>query len=267
MSAVIIDGSIVHYESLGRGKPVVFIHGWLGSWRYWMPTMGELSDLYRTYALDLWGFGDTDKSRPRYTLSNYTEQLGAFLDELGIRRAPLIGHALGAAVALRMATAFPDRVERLAVISLPLAAQEVNAKALATGKGAFGGPFSKQSAEYGPVLSEIDKADRQAVEVSVASLDDLDLRAELGTLQMPTLLVYGGKDSFVNPPNEELWPGEQPLPATLRAMFMSQARHFPMLEDANRFNRLLRDFLTLDLSVPENLQTLEFKEEWRRRMR
>ena len=63
MSAIVIDGGLVHYEAFGRGKPVLFLHGWLGSWRYWMRTMEEAADKYRTYALDLWGFGDTDKSK------------------------------------------------------------------------------------------------------------------------------------------------------------------------------------------------------------
>jgi len=55
MSAVVLDGGIVHYEAFGRGKPILFLHGWLGSWRYWMPTMEAVSDKNRTYALDLWG--------------------------------------------------------------------------------------------------------------------------------------------------------------------------------------------------------------------
>ena len=61
MSAITIENDLVHYEVLGRGRPVIFIHGWLGSWRYWVPTMQQLSVKYRTYALDLWGFGDSGK--------------------------------------------------------------------------------------------------------------------------------------------------------------------------------------------------------------
>ena len=43
MSALIIDEEVVHYEVLGRGRPLIFVHGWLGSWRYWIPTMQALS--------------------------------------------------------------------------------------------------------------------------------------------------------------------------------------------------------------------------------
>ncbi len=51
MSAIVLQGEIAHYEFLGRGKPVIFLHTWLGSWRYWISTMQSLSMAYRTYAL------------------------------------------------------------------------------------------------------------------------------------------------------------------------------------------------------------------------
>ena len=59
MSAIMIEGSIVHYEALGRGRPIVFLHGWVGSWRYWIAAMQVASTSFRAYALDLFGFGDT----------------------------------------------------------------------------------------------------------------------------------------------------------------------------------------------------------------
>jgi pimeloyl-ACP methyl ester carboxylesterase len=62
MSAIFIDGQLAHYEVIGRGKPVLFLHGWVGSWRYWVPTMQTISSTNRTYALDLWGFGDSAKN-------------------------------------------------------------------------------------------------------------------------------------------------------------------------------------------------------------
>ena len=68
MSAVILESSLAHYEALGRGKPLLFLHGWLGSWRYWVPTMVALSSSYRTYALDFWGFGDSDNILARYSI-------------------------------------------------------------------------------------------------------------------------------------------------------------------------------------------------------
>jgi pimeloyl-ACP methyl ester carboxylesterase len=271
MSAVVIDGGIVHYESLGRGRPLVFVHGWLGSWRYWMATMGELSDTYRTYALDLWGFGDSDKSQPRYTLAHYVTLLRSFLDELGIQRTPIVGHSLGAAVALRLALTDAERIDRMALISLPFSEQDVNGKALASGKSTLGAGLFGAPVEYGPVLSELDKTDRQAIDMSVSSMSGVDVGSHLDSLRTPSLIVCGSKDPIVTPPRDEFFATPAQLlpdgsPSAVRAILMAGLRHFPMLEEASQFNRLLRDFLALDVSVPATLHALELKEEWRRRM-
>jgi pimeloyl-ACP methyl ester carboxylesterase len=100
MSAIILDNEIVHYEVLGRGRPVFFLHGWVGSWRYWIPSMQVLSSGYRAYAIDFWGFGGTAKEPSRYLLNNQRDLLNYFMFELGIEKIALIGHGLGAVIAL-----------------------------------------------------------------------------------------------------------------------------------------------------------------------
>lgn len=120
MSAITIENDLVHYEVLGRGRPVIFVHGWLGSWRYWVPTMQQLSVKYRTYALDLWGFGDSGKEANRYGFKDQVQLLTEFMDKLGITKAALVGHSLGAAVCLRFAAQHPDRAPRVALINPPL---------------------------------------------------------------------------------------------------------------------------------------------------
>jgi len=272
MSAVIIHGGIVHYEYLGRGRPIIFVHGWLGSWRYWMSTMGDLADAYRAYALDLWGFGDSDKLQSRYSLPDYVQLIMAFIDEMGITRIPLfVGHALGALLALEVAAQRPEMIERLTLVSLPLDRQHIEAKSLFNGKNILsGGLLKKPAEEYEPVIREVDKTDRQAIELSLASLNGIDVASKLSAVQAPTLIVYGARDPVVASPQGS----DSPVPDSVsqqtrvvRAMVMPQARHFPMLEESNTFNRLLRDFLMLDVSDPEKIHSLQFKEEWRRRMR
>jgi pimeloyl-ACP methyl ester carboxylesterase len=120
MSAVTIDNDLVHYEVLGRGRPVILLHGWLTSWRYWIPSMQQLSMKYRTYALDLWGYGDSGKDPNKLTLDAHVELLGTFMDKLGITKAAFVGHSLGAAVIVRFALKYPDRVARMMVISAPV---------------------------------------------------------------------------------------------------------------------------------------------------
>src|SRR5260370_13220511 len=120
MSAITIENDLVHYEVLGRGRPVIFVHGWLGSWRYWVPTMQQLSVKYRTYALDLWGFGDSGKDTSHYAFKDQVQLLHDFMEKLGITKAALVGHSFGAAVCLRFASQYPDRAPRVALISPPI---------------------------------------------------------------------------------------------------------------------------------------------------
>ncbi|MBN2469142.1 MAG: alpha/beta fold hydrolase [Anaerolineae bacterium] len=120
MSALTIENDLVHYEVLGRGRPVILLHGWLNSWRYWVPSMQQLSMKYRVYALDLWGYGDSSKDPAKLSLEAQVQLLTDFMDKLGISKAALIGHSLGGAVIARYALRHPERVARLMVISPPV---------------------------------------------------------------------------------------------------------------------------------------------------
>ncbi len=120
MSAITLGEDLVHYEKLGRGRPVILIHGWLGSWRYWIPLMQQLHLKYSVYTLDLPGFGDSTKNRNRYTLTRMVDTLYEFMDKLSIPKAAFLGHGLGAMVLVEFALHNPDKVARMLLSSLPL---------------------------------------------------------------------------------------------------------------------------------------------------
>jgi len=120
MSAITIDGDLVHYEKLGRGRPIVLLHGWLGSWRYWIPLMQQLHLKYSVYTLDLMGFGDSAKNPQRYSLARQAELLTLFLEQLGIPKTAIIGHGLGGMVAVEFALKNPEKAARLLLSSMPL---------------------------------------------------------------------------------------------------------------------------------------------------
>jgi pimeloyl-ACP methyl ester carboxylesterase len=263
VSAIILDEGLVHYEVLGRGRPLVFLHGWLGSWRYWMPTMDNLSDRFRTYAFDMWGFGDSDRNPQRYSLASYVAQLDLFMEELGVMNASLVGHSMGAAVALLFAARYPQRVDRIMAVSAPLAAAAVSKRLLTGGGGSLLDRMLGRRAvsDYPEVELEATKTDLNAVAATAQSLDTLNLRGTLSELRnIPTLLVFGNKDPFVTPlTNDDL----RDRDGYVRPIGLNDSGHFPMLDEASKFQRLLRDFLTARL---EDLNALALKEEWRRRM-
>jgi len=134
MSALIVDGDVVHYEVLGRGRPLIFVHGWLGSWRYWVPTLQAVSSSYRAYALDLWGFGDSARRRADYGLDGQVELLRTFMDRLlrtfmdrlAIVKAAFVGHGLGAAVVALLCRLYPALADRALLVGLPIDATDLN---------------------------------------------------------------------------------------------------------------------------------------------
>jgi pimeloyl-ACP methyl ester carboxylesterase len=260
MSAIIVENGLVHYEAIGRGKPVLFLHGWLGSWRYWMPTMEAVSDRYRTYALDLWGFGDSDKTQQRYEVESYVSLIGEFMDGLGLVQVPIVGHTLGAVAAVLFAVRLPDRVDKLMAVSLPLNSSAVSRKISSGGDGLLDRTLGRKQAQqaYPEVALEADKTDPDAVTISIQSLSKLDLRSELEKITCPLLIVHGDRDSLIASPAMDAVQGTD---ETVRQIGLKDSMHFPMLDEATKFQRLLRDFLEGDLV------SLELKEEWKRRAR
>jgi len=260
MSAIVIDGKLVHYETIGRGQSVIFLHGWLGSWRYWVQTMEELAAGRRGYALDFWGFGDSDRARERYQLDDLVKQVEEFLEDLGIWRVSLIGHALGAAAAICFANLFPQRVERVMAVSLPLSRGMINRKAMEGGSGGVLGLFGYRWQEYQELAGELKKTDPPVISATIDSLLSSDIPQTLSMLDMPVLLVYGRKDPIIRPLADGLL---NPARYNTRLITFETARHFPMLEEQSKFSRLIKDFF----DAGDDLRSLELKEEWRRRTR
>ncbi len=261
MSAVVISGGLIHYEAFGRGKPVVFIHGWLGSWRYWMRTMEALASDYRTYALDLWGFGDSDKSKDRYSVADYTALLYDFMDQLGIVDASLVGHSLGAIVALHFAAQQPALTSRLAVVSLPVTREAISSRLLDfASSSVLTKMFWRRQITHKVVQQEAEKAAENVVALSVQSALEIDTQTLAKQVNQPTLIIYGEKDGVVDPEPTRTLNGQRP---GMRPIGLAESKHFPMLEEANKFNRLLKDFL----EAGDDLTGLTLKKEWKRRTR
>ena len=120
MSAITIGGDLIHYEVLGRGRPVLLVHGWIGSWRYWVPAMQQLQLKYRVYALDMYGFGDTGKNPQKYALDHQVQLLFDFMNSMAIPKAAFIGHGLGALAVSEFARLYADKAPRIMLVETPL---------------------------------------------------------------------------------------------------------------------------------------------------
>jgi len=264
MSITTFGSSIVHYEALGRGSPVIFLHGWLGSWRYWWRSMQALSTSHRTLAFDMWGFGDSSKRSEMYDLGELVEMLKQLIDRLGVvPPVTLVGHALGAAVALKYTAEYPSNVSGLVAVSLPIRGHMLDVRLQSLEPQAFLERISPKGTDLPEVAAEMRKVDPVAVKVLVSEALVTDLVPDLDWVTCKIMLIFGEHDVVVRPPNGEydnlFRTSAQRLKVTLPG-----SSHFPMLEEAAVFNRLLLEFIhTRD----QDLANISPKELWQRRTR
>ena len=274
MSAILLESSIVHYEVLGRGRPVIFLHGWVGSWRYWIASMQVASTSYRAYALDLWGFGDSAHNVLKYSLDDQASLLDRFLIEMGIGKIALVGHGLGALVGMTFANRFPQNVDRMMAVNCPLHIDAISTRM----RTATPSPveltdwLSTRTLEATTALADSSKVDGKAIADSLAGLQTnhpynqfrniqkRELNSNPDPSTIPCLLVYGEKDPAIFAPDESF-----PLSSMTHQILLEGSGHFPMIDETVKFNRLLTDFLALEPGA--NPSELQMKDEWRRRVR
>jgi len=262
MSAIILDGSMVHYEALGRGRPIVFLHGWVGSWRYWINAMQVASTSFRAYAVDLFGFGDTTRDPLRYSLDRQADLINRFLEEMGIGKVALVGHDLGALVAFSYIKQYPKSVDRMMAINCPLEYDSINARMRTSTIPELVEWLSARTPEATSALADASKADPQAVSASMAGLQANNIFAGVRDLGVPCLFVYGPNDPAVTMPSPER---ADSFPNHMHQISLEGAGHFPMIDNPSQFNRLMTDFLALDSGASP--RELQMKEEWKRRVR
>ncbi len=260
MSSIVIDQGVVHYEAYGRGKPVILLHGWLGSWGYWLKTMESLKNEYRCYALDFWGFGDSGKRRTSYQVDDFVSLVDQFMDRLGIEAAPVVGHSMGGTVAMCLALAKPQRVQRVIAVGSPVVGDSLNIflrlagrpwianivwhlpVALQLGIKAFSPYVVKNWNEwYQMITRDLSRTTLEAFFSSINSLHKTDLRARLPAMTTPLMGIYGAGDNVVAPNQANLIANNAPIS---KVTMMLGSGHFPMLDEPQAFNRNLAEFLS-----------------------
>ena len=266
MSLLVTDQGEVHFETHGRGRPVILLHGWLESWDHWLGLMQALADGYKTYALDFWGFGESGKHVSAFTVPDYVGMVDQFMERLGIETAAVVGHSMGGTVSLSLALDRPGRVESIIVVGSPIAGDGLALiprlaarRSLAGMAWATPGSILLLARLVSPLLAQdrdawyhmferdLGWATSDSFHRSVASLRATDLRPGLGTIRVPTLGVYGQRDRIVSPRQGDLLKRHL---STADVRFFDRSGHFPMLDEPGRFYETVRTFLTR--SVPES---------------
>src|SRR3954471_569639 len=112
-----LHGHRVIYRIAGSGPPVVLIHGMVNSSRHWEDVALRLADRYTVVAPDLIGHGDSATPRGDYSLGAHAASIRDLLAVIGIDHATIVGHSLGGGVAMQFFYQFPQRTERLVLVS------------------------------------------------------------------------------------------------------------------------------------------------------
>lgn len=256
---------------LSEKKPVlVFVHGWAGSGRYWESTAKALTDWFDCVLYDMRGFGRSrlpkEPAGLDYELETYAEDLAGLLDALGLERAYLNAHSMGASVATLFLNRYPERVEKAILTCSGIFEYEEKAfKAFHK----FGGYVVKFRPKWLPLIPLADRMFmarflKRAIAASArqAFLEDFliaDYEAALGTiftsvsekaatvmpqefaqLQVPTLLVAGEYDKIIP---AEMGRRAAALSEKVEYVMIPNTAHFPMLEDAETYLQKVREFL------------------------
>ncbi len=261
VSSITTDQGIVHYEVFGRGRPVILLHGWLGSWGLWQETMTQIGRHYRTYALDFWGFGESGKKRPSYAVQDFVSLVDQFMEQLGIAQAPLVGHSMGGTVSLLVSMKYPQRVSKVVVIGSPITGASLNFLLKLFGQRMIAyvvhtnlwalrlgfrilAPLYSRDKHWADMMDrDISQTTMQSFLMSIASLRQTDLRPNLGQIHVPIMGMYGDKDIVVHP--EQWQPLMEGVPNSRIERFHT-AGHFIMLDEPGKFVETLLEFLASD---------------------
>jgi len=281
-----LHGNRVRYLTAGSGPAVVLVHGITSSADTWRPAMEALAGEHTVIAPDLLGHGASAKPRGDYSLGAYASGIRDLLAALGHDRVTVIGHSLGGGVAMQFAYQFPERTERLALVSSGGLGREVNLLLRAAalpgaelllpllapswlGRAVGGASWA------GARLGLRARRDLEEMVRGFVSLSDAPTRAAfLHTLRavidpggqrvsgrdrlylaasLPTLLVWGERDPII--PVAHGRAAHAAMPGSRLEVFDASG-HFPHMDDTTRFVAVLDDFLATTESATLDPETL-----------
>ena len=280
---IALHGHRVNFSIAGQGPPVVLIHGVAGRAAQWDRVAQLLAASHTVIAPDLLGHGESAKPRGDYSLGAHASGIRDLLVGLNFERASIVGHSLGGGIALQFAYQFPERCERLVLVSsgglggdvhlllraatlpgsefvLPLLAHRRLVEVVSLIPRALG----RIGLQTGPDLTEMVRgyeslstaeARNAFIHTLRSVIDPTGQRINASdrlylAAKMPSLIVWGPRDRII--PVEHAQPTHEGMPGSRLELF-DGAGHFPHLDDPARFARTVEAFF--DETEPARLDT------------
>jgi pimeloyl-ACP methyl ester carboxylesterase len=262
MPVIRCNGADLYYEDYGDGRPIVFLHGATGGLRYFEPQLVELSTEFRTIAVDFRGHGRSAKSELGHTLPQYARDVRTLLETVALEEVVLVGWSMGAMVTWEYVGQFgTDRLHGLVDIDMepsPLKREgyEYGSHDVTELRDALGAiqtdPLGLLQRQAEALLAAppsrdlrtliLDEGSRIPPPIQSAMLLELvrDYREVLPTIDVPTLVCAGADEQWRTVASVE-YVAEQ-VPNTRFELF-EESGHCPTVEEPERFNRVLTDFV------------------------
>ena len=194
-----VNGINLYYEIHGAGRPIIALHGGLGSGEMFAQVMPQLTARHHVIAVDLQGHGRTaDIDRP-IDVRLMADDIAALIDHLGLDKPDVVGYSLGGGVALQTAARHPDKVGRLVVVSANVRRDAIPAEMLAQqGQvNASAVEFLKSTPMYEVyqrVAPRPEDFPKLLDKMGASMANDFDFSEDVRGLQMPTLIVAADAD-------------------------------------------------------------------------
>jgi pimeloyl-ACP methyl ester carboxylesterase len=270
LKTIEIDGTPVNYVDVGSGdrEPVVLVHGLGGQWQNWLENIPRLALDRRVIAMDLPGFGLTPESEGEVTIPGYGRCVNELCDRLGLDAVSLVGNSMGGYIAAEVAIQFPERVARLVLVSAagissaetlqaPILTVGRVATAIATNSAARHRRLASRPLTRHVALALVARypsrlkpdlayegffkgAGKGGFDDALRASLDYDFRDRLPDVRVPTLIVWGEKDSIIPVRDADEY---ERLISDARKVVMRDTGHIPMAERPDAFNDVLVDFL------------------------
>ncbi len=258
-----VEGARVRYVDTGGDKPpVVLVHGFASSLETWATVLPELTKTYRVLAMDLKGFGWTDRPEGDYSPTAQAKLVLALMSQRGIERAAFVGHSWGASIVLNAAIKAPDRVSKIALYDAWVYEAQLPAffhwsRADGVGETLFGLYYKERPAEK-MALAFFDKTyvTQEFVDAVEAALDRpgtvaaalaavrgqryAEVEHKYRKIRQKALLLWGREDAVTPIQYGERLARDLPN-ATLSVY--PRCGHFPMIEAREESTRELVAFL------------------------
>ena len=242
------DGVAIAYDAHGAGTPaLVFVHGWSCDRTYWKGQLEPLGRRYRVVAIDLAGHGESGTNRQAWTIAAFGADVAAVVEKLGLERVVLIGHSMGGDVIVEAARRLRGRVAGLVWVDVyrkldaPPTAERIEAfvapfradfaeRTRAFVRGMFPATADKSLVEW--IAADMSSAPKDIALAAMVSAHSnaREMPAALAELKLPTIAINPD-----HPPTDF----ESLKRHGVEVVLIPGVGHFPMMEDPERFNRVL----------------------------